>query len=204
MAKSPRIVAVGSTRLPKLNAVREAVASFALLLGPSTHFDVEGFEVASGVADTPVSRVELMRGARQRAEALIAALSNNDALYQSQPEFFVGVEGGLDVVDEPNARRVFLESWAYVTDGRSGHFGCSGSIELPEALAAEVLDHGIDLSVAIDAFAGAVGIRDGKGAWGVLSSNLISRQDSFRLAVIAAFAPFYNARMYTAAQAAAR
>jgi inosine/xanthosine triphosphatase len=110
----------------------------------------------------------------------------------------------LDVVDEPGTRRVFLESWAYVTNGRTGHFGCSGSIELPEALVVEVLDHGTDLSVAIDSFAGAVGIRDGKGAWGVLSSNLISRQDSFRLAVIAAFAPFYNARMYSAAAAATK
>src|SRR5271156_845295 len=110
MTKSPRIVAVGSTRLPKLNAVREAVASFALLLCPSTHFDVEGFEVASGVADTPVSRTELMRGARQRAEALVAALSSDPQ--QQQPDFFVGVEGGLDIVDEPAYRRVFLESWA--------------------------------------------------------------------------------------------
>jgi hypothetical protein len=36
----------------------------------------------------------------------------------------------------------------------------------------------------------------------VLSRNLISRQESFRLAVVAAFAPFYNAKMYQAAAAA--
>jgi non-canonical (house-cleaning) NTP pyrophosphatase len=37
----------------------------------------------------------------------------------------------------------------------------------------------------------------------VLSDNLISRQESFRLAVVAAFAPFYNVKMYQpAAQAA--
>ena len=67
-----------------------------------------------------------------------------------------------------------------MSDGRRGHFGCSGSIELPEALAEEVLSRGTELSVAIDRFAGAVGIRDGQGAWGVLSRNLISRQESFR------------------------
>jgi len=43
-----------------------------------------------------------------------------------------------------------------------------------------------------------VGIRDAQGAWGVLSGDLISRQEAFRVAVIAAFAPFYNARMYRA------
>ena len=30
---------------------------------------------------------------------------------------------------------------------------------------------GVELSVAIDRFAGEAGIRDGQGAWGVLSAN---------------------------------
>jgi non-canonical (house-cleaning) NTP pyrophosphatase len=58
------------------------------------------------------------------------------------------------------------------------------------------------LATAIDEYAGAVRIRDGQGAWGILSANLISRQDSFRLAAVTAFAPFYNARMYRTASAA--
>jgi len=95
-------------------------------------------------------------------------------------------------------RRVLLESWAYVTDGARGHYGRSGGIELPEALAREVLENGTELAAAIDRFAGMVGIRDAQGAWGVLSGDLISRQEAFRVAVIAAFAPFYNARMYRA------
>jgi len=70
---------------------------------------------------------------------------------------------------------------------------------LPEPLAREVLENRTELAVAIDRFAGAVGVRDGQGAWGVLSGNLISRQEAFRVAVIAAFAPFYNAKMYRAA-----
>jgi len=69
-------------------------------------------------------------------------------------------------------------------------------------LAEEVLTRGKELGLAIDEFAGAVGIRDGQGAWGVLSRNLISRQESFRRAVEVAFAPFYNAQMYRARAAA--
>ena len=94
---------------------------------------------------------------------------------------------------------MFLESWAYVSDDARGHFGRSGSIELPGTLAHEVLENGVELSIAIDRFAGAVGIRDAQGAWGVLSNNFITRQEAFRVAVIAAFAPFYNAKMYHAA-----
>src|SRR5437667_240516 len=86
-----------------------------------------------------------------------------------------------------------------VSDGTRGHYGRSGSIELPETLAHEVLENGVELAVAIDRFAGAVGIRDAQGAWGVLSNNFITRQEAFRVAVIAAFAPFYNMKLYRAA-----
>jgi inosine/xanthosine triphosphatase len=191
-------IAVGSTRRPKLNAVTEAATLFKGLLAPEMTLEILGYEVESGVGHTPSSREELMRGARQRAEALVERLRAKGA----RADYFVGLEGGLDVALENGNRCVLLESWAYVTDGRRGHFGCSGSIELPEALAEDVLTNGTELSEAIDRFAGAVGIRDAQGAWGVLSGNLISRQEAFRVAVVAAFAPFYNARMYGKALAA--
>jgi non-canonical (house-cleaning) NTP pyrophosphatase len=222
----PRIiVAVGSIRRPKLNAVTEALQALVPIFAAPTEFEVLGVEVDSGVGHTPSSRNELMLGARRRAEA-VARLARE----QNQPwRYFVGLEGGLDVVHEDPAsgqvaqrhdegaaesqlafeiaRRVFLESWAYVTDGVRGHFGRSGGVEIPELLAREVLDNGVELSLAIDRFAvthdpdrfaGTSGIRNAQGAWGVLSGNLITRQEAFRVAVIAAFAPFYNAEMYGA------
>lgn len=191
-------IAVGSTRRPKLNAVTEAAALFKELLAPEMTLEIQGYEVESGVGHTPSSREELMRGARQRAEALVERLRATG----DSADYFVGLEGGLDVAVENGTRCVLLESWAYVTDGKRGHFGCSGSIELPEALAEDVLSNGTELSEAIDRFAGAVGIRDAQGAWGVLSGNLISRQEAFRVAVVTAFAPFYNHRMYGKAFAA--
>jgi non-canonical (house-cleaning) NTP pyrophosphatase len=39
-------------------------------------------------------------------------------------------------------------------------------------------------------------VRDSQGAWGILTKNLINRQESFRIAVISAFAPFSNAVLY--------
>jgi len=191
-------IAVGSKRTPKLLAVEEATALFAASLSPHAPLEIQGYEVESGVSHTPASREELMTGARQRTEALYKLLRDTSAV----ADYFVGLEGGLDVVAENGGRRVFLESWAYVSDGVRGHFGCSGSIELPDLLAEEVLGRGTELGVAIDRFAGAVGIRDGQGAWGVLTNNLIVRQESFRLAVLTAFAPFYNARVYRAVAAA--
>jgi inosine/xanthosine triphosphatase len=191
-------IAVGSTRRPKLAAVQEAIGEFGALLAPGVEFEVIGLEVESGVGHTPANREELMQGARQRAEALVRLAREKGESWR----YFIGMEGGLDVIEEEGGRRVLLESWAYVSDGRDGYYGRSGGVEIPDALAREVLENGVELSAAIDRFAGAVGIRDAQGAWGVLSSGLISRTEAFRVAVVAAFAPFYNAKMYHAASAA--
>jgi inosine/xanthosine triphosphatase len=178
--------------------VSEAIRDFGAVLAPGMEFEVIGVEVDSGVGHTPANRAELMQGARQRVEALVHLAREKAESWR----YFVGLEGGLDVIQEEGERRVLLESWAYVSDGRNGHYGRSGGIEIPDALAREVLENGVELSAAIDSFAGAVGIRDAQGAWGVLSSGLISRTEAFRVAVVAAFAPFYNAKMYHAASAA--
>jgi inosine/xanthosine triphosphatase len=210
MSKS--LIAVGSTRGPKLDAVHDALKLCAGQLNPNVQFEVLGFAVDSGVGHTPLSSAESMRGARQRTEALMQMASGNAAVYQ----YFVGLEGGLQVMEgdqgqesgvdiEPagsNGRRVFLESWAYVSDGSRGHFGRSGGIELPPALVHEVLDKGMELAAAIDKFAGMAGIRDNQGAWGVLSNNLITRREAFRIALVAAFAPFFNANLFRVARAA--
>jgi inosine/xanthosine triphosphatase len=193
------IIAVGSTRRPKLNAVWEALTIFGPWLDSNAQFDVVGVDVPSGVSHTPISRVELMAGARSRAEALVQLARREGQSHEGGEPwcYFVGLEGGLDVVQENGRRLVFLESWAYVTDGSgTGSYGRSGGVLMPEPLAVEVLDRGVELSAAIDAYAGGRGIRDAQGAWGVLTRNLITRQDAFRVAVISAFAPFFNAALY--------
>jgi inosine/xanthosine triphosphatase len=186
-------VAVGSTRRPKLNAVWEALTVFGPSLDPNARFDVVGEEVPSGVGHTPLSRAELMAGARKRAESLVDIARRRKESWK----YFVGLEGGLDVIEENGARRVFLENWAYVTDGSGrGSYGQSGAVLLPEALVTRVVDEGVELAEAVDAFAGGRGIRDAQGAWGVLTRNVITRQDAFRTSVINAFAPFFNAAIY--------
>src|SRR5260370_32039096 len=148
-----------------------------------------------------------MGGARQRAEALVQTARQSGAYWQ----YFVGLEGWIDIVCEDAStdealthsglqqnghRRVFLEICAYVTDGSKGHYGRSMSIELPKSLAHEVLENGMELSAAIDRFAGAVGIRDAQGAWGIFTRNIFTRQDAGRPPVVNAFRPFFNVALY--------
>ena len=222
------IVAVGSKRLPKLNAVWEALNVVGPTLDPEAQFELVAEDAESGVPHTPLSRAEMMEGARRRAEALVGKARREKLAWA----YCIGLEGGLEVVEVPQegrlgrpaeetqrieglaavgerqnargkagavrstSRLVFLQNWAYVTDGARSAFGQSGSILIPDALAVKVVDEGIELAQAIDAFAGGKGIRDAQGAWGVFTRNMITRQDAFRIAVINAFAPFYNAALY--------
>lgn len=187
------IVAAGTTRQPKLNSVRDALNSLGSVLDPTAAFEVIGEETPSGVAHTPLSRAETMFGAKHRAQLLEARARERNLPWH----FFVGLEGGLDVLFDGEKRLVFLMNWAYVSDGTAhGSYGQSGSVLLPDALAKRVVDDGVELGVAIDSFAGAHGIRDAQGAWGVLTQNRITRQDAFRVALINAFAPFFNIDLY--------
>jgi inosine/xanthosine triphosphatase len=174
--------------------VSQALQAFGPFLAAGTEFGIIGIEVPSGVHHTPLSRAELMAGARGRVTALQKLAGERDPTWS----YLVGLEGGLDVVHDNGRRVAFLESWAFVADGSGRQsWGHAGGVVLPEALAAEVLDRGAELSAAMDAFAGTQGIRDAQGAWGVLTRNLITRQDVLRAAVINAFAPFFNAALYS-------
>ncbi len=186
-------IAVGSTRRPKLDGVKDALLELGPRLDRNAEYEVVGIEVPSGVRDTPLSRAEMMTGARNRAEHL-----RRIATERHEPwAYFIGVEGGLEIVDDRSTRLVFLENWAYVLNEEGhGSFGQSGAVAVPEPLALKVVDEGVDLAQAVDAFAGSHGIRDAQGAWGVLTRDLVTRRDAFRLAVINAFAPFYNAEAY--------
>jgi inosine/xanthosine triphosphatase len=180
-------IVVGSLRAPKLAAVHAALEAYAPLIRPPLAFEVTGREAASGVRNTPLSRQETMQGAKGRVDRLRRIAHE----FAHAPDYFVGMEGGLEVMVLDGQRHVLLESWVYVADiADRGHYGQSGAVSIPEALARRVVDDGVDLSIAIDAYAGEHGIRNGLGAWGVLTAGLITRQDAFRVAAINAFAPF--------------
>src|SRR5947208_15015187 len=90
------IIAIGRQRGSKLNAVKQALEVFSPSFPPGSEFELVGLEVDSGVSHTPSSQEELMRGARQRAETLAQIARRN----KLQWNYFVGLEGGLDVVHE--------------------------------------------------------------------------------------------------------
>lgn len=182
-------IAIGSTRRPKVEAVKQTFARLA------SHFDVPpdrmtflAEDAASGVDETPRSLDDLMAGARNRARALRHLLNQKG----QSADLYVGLEGGLWAAGQT----VFLQSWAFVTDGTHESFGSSGVIPLPEQIAEEAYRQGKSLSEVIDRFAKQKDVRSNQGTWGILTKDLLTRQESFELALLSALAPFYNHALY--------
>lgn len=186
------IIAVGSTRGPKVEAVRRALRALASVAPEMAAAEVVTFDASSEAPPMPLSLDELLEGARGRAQLAFESLDASGR----RPDLALGLEGGIDLRRTAPSNRGFLMSWAYATDGRRGAHGCGGAIEVPAGLLEAVVERGIELSEAIDALSGEEDVRSRQGAWGILTLGLVDRTASFETATLNALAPFYNAGTY--------
>ena len=187
-----KTIALGSDRAPKIMAVRASIARVAAIDPAWKDAKVLARPVETTVSAMPMTDWELMQGARERALAVRDLLQEQ----RRQADIYVGLEGGFHSISIEGEWHTFLRGWAYATDGESGAFGSAPSITVPPALAKKVIEGRRELGLVIDEVAGMHNVRSRQGAWGILSRDLVTRTMSFEVALIAAFAPFYNRRMY--------
>jgi len=188
-------IAVGSSRTTHVEAVKEAWKIFSsnILRDQEEPIDYLGYDVPTGVPEVPLSVKDLMDGAQNRVENLILQLKREKA----EADFYIGLESGFSVVDSRGPRRLaFLENWAYVSDGHRGHFGHGGGIPVPADISDPVIDRGIELGIIADRFSKEKELKAGQGPWGILTKDILTQQHSSVIALIAAFAPFYNPEAY--------
>jgi inosine/xanthosine triphosphatase len=173
-------------------AVRSCVARVARIDSLWAEANVVARAVTTNAPAMPLTDWELMQGARERALAVRDLLRGQ----RLEAEIYVGLEGGFHSISIEGEWHTFLRGWAYATDGKNGAFGASPSITVPAALAKKVIEGRRELGLVIDEVSGKRDTRSREGAWGVLSRDLVTRSLSFELALIAAFAPFYNPKLY--------
>lgn len=172
-----KLVAVGSTNPVKIAAVRTIV----LQIWPEAQ--IGGIAVPSGVSEMPMNEAEIIRGARNRAEA---------AREQLAADLGVGLEGGLHQESFGWA----LQGWVAVVNknGRS-HIGSGTRLLLPEGIVQRVLA-GEELGHVMDDLLGEENVKQKGGAIGALTAGLIMRQDAFTHSVAYALAPFLAPEFY--------
>ena len=174
-------------------AVRASVARIATIDPSWTDANVVARRVESNVPSMPLTDWQLMQGAQERAFAVRESLQSR----RLEADIYVGLEGGFHSVSIAGEWHTFLRGWAYATNGQRGAFGAAPSISVPPAIVKNVVEGRRELGVVIDEVTGGRDIPSKQGAWGVLSRDLVTRSMSFELALVAAFAPFYNPKFYS-------
>lgn len=183
------LVLIGSLRPAKVDGVRDALAAVAAIDPRFLRAVLRTVDLTEIAPRMPMSDEEILGGARRRAAALVRTPA-----FVAGETLAVGVEGGVHPIGLGHERTFTLQTWAAVTDGEQWGVGAGGSLALPAAIAARVID-GEELGDVVDELTGGR-VRGTRGAWGVLTRDLVGRRDAFRIAVIAALAPFYNAQAY--------
>lgn len=186
-------IALGSDRAAKIMAVRASVARIAEIDAAWRSASIVARQVKTDAPSMPLTDWELMSGARQRALAVREILLEQ----KLSADLYVGLEGGFHSISVEGEWRTFLRGWAFVTNGERGSFGMSPSIEVPNSIVQDVISGKRELGIVIDEVAGMRDVRSKQGAWGILSRDLLTRSESFEAALLAAFAPFYNASLYS-------
>ena len=178
-------------------AVRAGIARVATIDPAWAQIKLVARAVETSAPAMPLTDWELMKGARERAMAVCELLKKQ----RLEADLYVGLEGGFHSISIDGEWHTFLRGWAYVTDGRGegerNCFGAAPSISVPESIKKNVIEGKRELGLVIDEVAGARDVRSRQGAWGILSRDLVTRSMSFELALVAAFAPFYNHELYT-------
>jgi inosine/xanthosine triphosphatase len=191
-----KTIALGSDRAAKIMAVRASIARIAALDASWAEAGVIARPVETSVPAMPMNDWELMQGARERALAVRDQLRGQ----RREADIYVGLEGGFHSISIEGEWHTFLRGWAYATNGKAEAFGAAPSISVPPHLAKKVIEGRRELGLVIDEIAGIRDVRSRQGAWGILSRNLVTRSMSFEVALIAAFAPFYNRDLYMQAE----
>ena len=174
-------VAIGTKNPIKIEAIKEALAE---IYKNSKDYEILFDSSESKVHKLPKSDKECIVGARNRSLDMLSKFQDAD--------YGVGIEGGLDINDQG----VFLCTWIIITSkfGKEA-VACSPKILLPKK-ASKLVFEGKRMSEIMQLYVDDKDIKIKVGADGVLTSNLITRKTSTKVAFIYAFAKFMNFKYY--------
>ncbi|MBR7888416.1 inosine/xanthosine triphosphatase [Marinomonas sp. A79] len=176
-------ICVGSTNPVKIRAAKEAFE----LMFPTVSLDCDGINALSGVSDQPMTEAETRLGAQNRIRYCLQADS------QSKSDFYVAMEGGVDLFEEGPA------TFAYVAIlDKSGRLltGRTANLPLPQPFYQRLCANEELGSLMDDAFKTS-NIKQKGGAIGLLTNNVATRQSIYTQALVLALAPVLHPEHYT-------
>lgn len=149
---------------------------------PGESFQAGGVSVPSGVSAQPMTDEETLQGALNRAHNARAAAPDAD--------FWAGIEGGC----EEKHGELLAYAWVVVLSRERTGMGRTGAFCLPGEVA-DLVRQGVELGEADDRVFGRSNSKQGNGAVGLLTGDVMDRVAFYDHAVILALIPFKNPQL---------
>lgn len=169
-------VIIASKNPVKINAAKKAFEEVF-----TDAFEFEGISADSLVSDQPISDEETLKGATNR-------LKN---IEQIQADYFVAIEGGVDLLDD----HYEAFAWVIISDNKINGKAKTATFPLPLKIS-KLIKKGYELGEADDMVFKRSNSKQKNGAVGILTGNLINRTDYYVHAIILALIPFTNSKLY--------
>lgn len=175
-----KLVIVGSK-----NPVKVSCTASAFHQAFEGAFLVEGLNISSGVSEQPYGDEETYEGAFNR--------SNNAKLAFPEADYWVGIEGGVDLIDG----EMHAFAWVVIID-KEGKIGKAktSTFFLPKAIA-QLVESGMELGEADDKVFNRSNSKQENGAVGILTNGAVDRKEYYQQAVVLALIPFLQTDLYT-------
>ncbi len=178
-----QILAVGTRNPVKLAAVTNVLDRIF-----GSKFKVVQVDVSSGVPKQPIGLGQTILGAVNRARLAKKAVS--DAV------FGVGIEAGLTKVPKSLTGYFDIQFAAVIDSENRVTIGCGSGFEYPPKVLNEVLTSEKEIGEVMEAFSGIKDIGERMGAIGYLSHGELDRCTLTEQAVLMAFIPRINEKLY--------
>lgn len=167
-----------------LNPIKaKAVKKGFLRSFPDESFEIQKASVDSGVSDQPMTYLTTLRGANNRAE-------NGRKLFPAA-DFWVGVEGGCDYLDD----QMVAYAWVVIHGKDQQGLARTALFRLPMQVQ-RLVESGMELGLADDQVFGEENSKQNSGAVGLLTGDVVTRTTLYEQAVILALIPFKNPNLY--------
>jgi inosine/xanthosine triphosphatase len=173
-------VYIGSKNPVKVECTK---LGFTEIFGDRSEFKFIGKSVLSDVSDQPMTNGETLQGATNRAKNLKKIFADG--------EFYVGIEGGIQKI----GGEMEAFAWVVIMNGDSIGKAQTSTFQLPPKIV-ELINQGVELGHADDLVFRRSNSKQGNGAVGILTGDIIDRVEYYRHAVILALIPFINKELY--------
>ncbi|MDI6592000.1 MAG: inosine/xanthosine triphosphatase [Patescibacteria group bacterium] len=173
------IIAIGSENPVKIKAVKGAFKK----VFSKKKLTFKFAKVPSGISDQPMSDLEGIEGARNRAKRV---------LEKFKADFGIGLEGSIQKI----GKDWFNGPWCVIVDkmGREGIAAGAKIHVAPKFL--KLIKKGYELGIANDILTGRKNTKQKEGHFGIMTKGILGREKIYKDAVISALGRWLRKDFY--------